>query len=529
MNTTRVRFAVVILGAAALACNLGRPAPAPTEVSVPATASATPRAPATATSPPPTERPASPTPTQPAPTATATSAATLPPGVSATPPPLPDQPLSANGPWLLAWGVNDAYAVNPDGSGLTQVLAGWPYLRPGPAAASGGLVAFVASDDPKGERGLTLYTLEVGSGTVTPVTRLTNDLTEPGPDAQPGDEAYQIAFVLGQSAWSPAGAPGGPSLAFIGAQDGPSADLYLYTPGANRIDRLTDGPSHAYHPSWSPDGQYIVQMGAASFGTGAGYAMAGAWAARADNTQVVSLYTPDSGDEIVLGWIGPATFVVESFYARCSVGQLRAFNINTLQAAPIFPAYYSGAALDPASGTALVAVDDFVAQCNALEGGATPGAEPGIYLARPGAAPQRVAEAEADAVTWLPGAALFVAQRRDGADVSSVQGFTVQGQPAALPEGMASYWEIATAARAGGIDWAWPVPDRGGLMASLDGQPTFTVTDGPAYLPTWSPNGHTLFFYGGEALYAAERPGLAPVAVAGPDQLQGKLEYTWVP
>lgn len=518
MSISWLRVPLTGIVLAALACTFGRAAPAPTAVSGPVGASPTPaeaRPPATEA------RPATPSAAAPTVAASATSPA---PEASATPA-LAEQPLSASGPWLVLWGQTGAYAVNADGSGLTRVLADWPYLRPGPAAPEGGLVAFTGSDDPLGERGLALYTLEVATGTVTEVTLLASAGTEPGPGAEPGDPAYQIAWVLGQSAWSPPGAPGGLGLAFIGAQgDSLSADLYLYSPAANRRDRLTDGPSQAYQPEWSPDGQYIVQMGADSFGTGAGYAMAGAWAARADNTQVIPLYTPNSGDEIVLGWIGPSTFVVESFYSRCSVGQLRAVDINPVQVTPMFAGFYSGAALDPATATALVAVDEFVASCNALEPAGTPGAEPGLYLARPGAEPRRVEEVEADAVTWLEGAGLFVARLGD-----QVRAYTPQGQPAALPEAMTAYWEIATAGRPGGVAWAWPGPDRFGLLASLEGQPTVTVSDEAGYKPTWSPNGHTLLFYGGDTFYAAELPGLSPAPVAGPAELQGRLEYTWVP
>lgn len=526
MRTRRVWVAAAgaVLAGAALACNFGQAAPTatlpPAVCCAPATDEATPvvaepsatRAEATSTRPPATA-------TEAADAASATPAVEA----SATAAAVPERPLDSSGPWLVAWGETGAYAVNADGSGLTQVLADWPYLAPGPAAPSGGLVAFVGSEDARGERGLTLYTLEVGTGTVTEVARLANEQTEPGPSTGPGDPVYQIGWVLGQSAWSPAGAPGGPRLAFIGAQDGPSADLYVYSPADGSVTRLTDGPSQAYEPHWSPDGQYIVQMGADSFGSGAGYAMAGVWAARADNTQVLPLYTPDSGDEIVVGWTGPTTFVVESFYARCSVGQLRAFDIGSGQATPLFAGYYNGAALDPESGAALVAVGEFVAECNAFEEQAGP--EPGVYLARAGAEPVRVSEVEADAVTWLAGARLFLARLGE-----SVQAFTAEGQEATLPEGMTAYWDVATRAREGGVDWAWPAPGGGGLWVSVGGEAARAISEEGAYFPTWSPNGHTLLFYEGDALRAAELPGLAPAVVSEAGQLEGKLNPpTWVP
>jgi hypothetical protein len=135
-----------------------------------------------------------------------------------------------------------------------------------------------------------------------------------------------------------------------------------------------------------------------------------------------------------------------------------------------------------------------------------------------------VAETEAEAVTWLPGASIFLTRLG-----TEVQAYTAEGQPAEVPEGMTGFWEVATAAREGGVDWAWAAPDFGGLQASLGGEPARTITDEAAYRPTWSPNGHTLLFYGEDVLYAAELPGLAPVAVTEPGQLGDRREHTWVP
>jgi len=59
-------------------------------------------------------------------------------------------------------------------------------------------------------------------------------------------------------AWQPGD---GRLLAFIGAINGPTADLYLYDTQTQEITQLTDGPSQAILPNWSPDGQYILHYG----------------------------------------------------------------------------------------------------------------------------------------------------------------------------------------------------------------------------------------------------------------------------
>ena len=62
------------------------------------------------------------------------------------------------------------------------------------------------------------------------------------------------------------------------------------------------------------------------------------------------------------------------------------------------------------------------------------------------------------------------------------------------------------------------------------GEAARAISEEGAYFPTWSPNGHTLLFYEGDALRAAELPGLAPAVVSEAGQLEGKLNPpTWVP
>lgn len=113
------------------------------------------------------------------------------------------------------------WALNPDGSGLSQLTQPAAYFRAGPIAPRGGHAAFVTSEDAQGLRGLNLKLITLPGGEVREVAALTTAATEPGPDALPGDPAYDVNFVVGQSAWS----PDGRRLAFIGAQDGPSTNV----------------------------------------------------------------------------------------------------------------------------------------------------------------------------------------------------------------------------------------------------------------------------------------------------------------
>jgi hypothetical protein len=250
--------------------------------------------------------------------------------------------------------------------------------------------------------------------------------------------------------------------------------------------------------------------------------MAGVWAARADNTAVHELYVPDSGDEIIVGWTGPSTFVVMSFYARCAEGQLRAYDIATQHVTPMFWAFLNSAALDPATGTALVAVDEIVAACNDPAG---PGGQPGLYLARANDVPQRIWEEPASLAAWVPGAGLFVALTgaRDGG-LQTLRGFSPAGDEVALPAGLTDYPAVTPDGRA----WAWTGPDRIGLWAAIDGEAPRLIYADRAVQPLWSPDGATLFFFADDTLYAAAAPALAPAPVQPPGLLAALQHVSWV-
>ena len=131
--------------------------------------------------------------------------------------------------------------------------------------------------------------------------------------------------------------PDGQTLAFMGVIDGPTSDLYTYDIDSFEITRMTNGPSQAYQPVWSPDGKYIVHTGVDAFGTGAGFSMSGIWASVLETTDAPALYDPSgSGSEWVLGWVDNQTFIVYSWDVMCGRENLRAFNIETKESMVIW-------------------------------------------------------------------------------------------------------------------------------------------------------------------------------------------------
>lgn len=131
-------------------------------------------------------------------------------------------------------------------------------------------------------------------------------------------EAERAVTERRSIAWS----PDGKYLAFISGQDGVSADLYVYAAATGEIRRLTDGPSHAYGISWSPDSQYIFHSGAVAFGTGAGITSAGAWVASVDGTEVIET-TSGRGETTLLGWVSSEAILVFSWNIMCGAADLQ--------------------------------------------------------------------------------------------------------------------------------------------------------------------------------------------------------------
>ena len=314
-------------------------------------------------------------------TLTRTVTATLSPGPAATrtTPVSPQVPLSVSGPWVVILNQDGIWAVNEDGSGLTHLTQ--DVVLHHAVSVSGRWIAYVtdneAESDPENSGGLALRVLSLPEGTTQTVTELqipnvTRDSSE---DLQfSADQVYRaVVFQEGGLAWSPDGS----KLAFVSGHGGTSADLYVYSRDLGEITRLTDGPSHAYQISWSPDSQYIFHTGASNFGSGAGYTMVGVWGARADGTGIRSLYEPDprSGAEELIDWVSADTALVHSWRPDCGRVNLITVNVASGEIQVVWPDYFNQATYNPDTGAILIDAHDI--SCN-------PEGASGFYLIEPG-------------------------------------------------------------------------------------------------------------------------------------------------
>ena len=313
----RIAILLIFYGLAATACN-NEPPPPPTNTpvftqSLPELWTATPTITATATvtfTPTPTPQPTS----TPLPTQTAF--------------PSPEVALAEDGPWLIGTTGQEYVAMNPDGSGLTAL----PYGT-GVWNEKGWLAARVSSNfnspyDASIEI-IRLPALEPIKSIPLFSAELADEIRQNSnwniDDAR--DVHQAVLTDLPTMIWS----PDGRYLAFVGAIDGPSADLYVYDTLRDRVTRLTKSENHPVIMGWSPNNRSIVHMEAINFRTDAGgaatsFGVIAVWSAQSSGSRARELYQVDDGAQLLQGWRSSSEFLVRSNLAGSAPSRLRVVN-----------------------------------------------------------------------------------------------------------------------------------------------------------------------------------------------------------
>ncbi len=447
--------------------------------------------------------------------ATPTQAATAAPSVTLTPAALSAADiLFPKGPWLLSKDNDNVYWILPEGSitlNADKVVS--PFAVEAMISPTGGNVAFITSPSTDGMHQLSLNIYSLSKRNVVAKIALTALKTELGPYAGPGDPAFEALRSITEFtslAWS----PDGRQLAFIGVMDGPSSDLYLYTLETGKVTRLTDEPSQAFEPSWSPDGKYIVQFGATAFGTGAGFSMSGVWATRPDSGASIELYTPHSSEEIGLGWAGANTFLVYSFSPACDNFNLRAVDIEPLKVRTIFSGCFNAIDFAPSSVSVVLGIAQDIAD-NCVCGDKV---DSGLYLVKLDGSYQRLDPANFFQASWIKSASVAWGM----SDKGVVAAFNQAGEAIALPTGVPVGFPLAAP---GGKVWAWAVDTIGtipGLWVGPPGGAAPMVSKLPVSSAVWNESGTALVFLSGDTLYAAAAPQYSPaplLKVSSPGRL----------
>ncbi len=454
-------------------------------------------------------------------TPTLIATATLTPTITLTPTPLPPLMRRApGGPWLLIASGDGLWVTAADGLARThlsprKVLA--PLDLAQAVSPRGGMIAFITAvkDDPPSDLLLTVMQLPEGK------TLATIPITPPviGVDGA-SRSADSLAAVLERNslAWS----PDGQYLAFIGLQDGQSADLYLYSVASGAVKRLHSHISQAVDPLWSPDSRYIIFFGANRFEKGSGLdEMAGVWVARPGGEAAVSLYQPTSSREIAAGWISPSRLALYSWNAVCQGYRLRFVDVAARKSESVFAGCFNSVAVEAGSGNVIFAVGEALAGfCSCAQ---TVGEGAGIFYLPVGMGlPRLIDQRIVDRVSWHAEAGIFFA----AVDGMWQFAFDPSGKPVNLP--VAGMQSLPSVSRLSG-NWAWTgwQPGAGqGLWVSVAGQPPRRIAGESATLPQWAPDGQTLIYFDAGTMMLAQSPRFQPVTLEGFDA--GVNQAVWV-
>jgi hypothetical protein len=404
--------------------------------------------------------------------------------------------LASTPPWLIFSASNGLWIANSDGSTLTQLtkeaILGPSDLTHG-LSPDGKMLAFI-SGDPDSMHNLKLSLMTLPDGKVKLVTSLTSNATEPGPwtgtlDAK--TDAVRSITEVDSMAWS----PDGKSLAFIGLQAGPTADLYSYTLSTDKIAHLSDGPAQAYGPQWSPDGNYIVNFGVTTFGTGGGYTMAGGWATTPDGSQTITLFPPGGSAQEFGGWVNSHSFLINSWTMQCGPQDLRVYDLSTKKETSLVKGCFNGEAVSDQDGTILVA------------GHGDSGGLKGLYIFGPNNLNRKQISKEAvQSVKYLKQDGDFVVKFDTTQTIYSRSGEAFILAPAIN-------CDYNTSLAAFGALYAWTC-SKGelGVWVNGPGVPANKVFDQAAILPAWSGK-NTLFFFSNGTLYRGLFPDFKPEAI----------------
>jgi hypothetical protein len=284
-------------------------------------------------------------------------------------------------------------------------------------------------------------------------------------------------------------------MAFIGAADGRSTDLYIFELSGRRVRRLTTGSNQAAAPVWSPDGQWIVHQELGEAGQ-----VTALWADSAYYGEMRRLDTPAgaSQGESILGWSPPEALIA---YSQTAEGgrRLREIPLHVRWAYSVYKGPFEAAALDPVSHA--------VAVIHSQATGSPNGLTAGLY--RFGAydrplEPELVEAGEWREVAWWPRPGVFAAGGAQAALTLGLDGevtlFPGVQHLAPSPDGR---WVVV---------WS----DAGGLsLAQPDGKIMQQVGPDPVGALAWLPDSSGVVYQSGNQLYRAVFPLMMPERIEG--------------
>lgn len=256
-----------------------------------------------------------------------------------------EPPLDSQGPWIFAYNEyssNSPYFLNLDGSGYfsTEIpsFLNWYNYCPGSSNASSlnGYKIFCIQDSDQ----FVFNIIDESDGTLLraiplygeQALRLFEDFILPEPYFYPPFPMVKLA--IGRYNWS----PDGKYIAFVGAMEGPSGDIYIYEPEHDSIRRLTSGPGQAHIMGWSPDSRSIVHASGEVYDVFNTLMANEVWSVDIDGhiTFITQLEINGSGPPIISEWISNDTYISLRPTFEGNPTDLSLVNISSLDITPIY-------------------------------------------------------------------------------------------------------------------------------------------------------------------------------------------------
>jgi dipeptidyl aminopeptidase/acylaminoacyl peptidase len=405
------------------------------------------------------------------------------------------------------------WITNSDGSFPAQLIG----LETGLAdlhqalSPDGKRLAITARD----KAGIGLYLVDIPGGETQKIAELLLLTNEDLFDATSPKAITSYALMdYSNVAWQPGDSR---LLAFTGAINGPTSDLYLYDTQSGEFTQLTDGPSQAIAPSWSPDGEYILHYGVSwvpPFGGAiVGYnRIDGAWAVRASDGEVISQPKPKGYHGNFVGWQDDNHYIIFDNDETCYSVNLRNVDVLDGKTTPVMEySFYYSIAQSPENMALLFSGDEGCAS--------SPGE--GIFLLPAGQSNLiQLTNKKAYEIYWLPESGVFQAYPEalfssDGITRYDPPVYDKSYQPAISPKGYQA-WEVIE-------------NQQGRVEVKVPGEDWRAILNGSVAELIWDPlTGDTLLIALQDgSLYAATAPDFSP-------RLMGNLggrtyQAIWVP
>jgi dipeptidyl aminopeptidase/acylaminoacyl peptidase len=414
-------------------------------------------------------------------------------------------------------GESGIWVTNPDGSFPTRIseFEIWEIHTDLHRAISptGDRMAFVVEND----QGLDLVMVKIPGGEMETIAQLISVTRDELYENPSSPKAFAASAIRDYNnvAWQPGD---GRLLAFVGAVNGPTSDLYLYDTQTKETTQLTDGPSQGVLPSWSPDGQYILNYGV-SWGppmTGAtdlANQLDGAWVVRVSDGELITLPREESAYPHFIGWQDDTHYLTYDTDPVCIFQNLHSVDVVSGETAPIMDYnFYYHIARSPENGALLFSSAE----------GCPDSLGEGTFLLIPGqTTPVKMLDKQTQEIFWLPESKVFYAYLDA---LFSSDGETRYDPPV--------YESSFTPALSKNGYQAWQVIENqeGRVEVKVPGGEWQTILDGSVGQLIWDPlDGTTLLIALQDgSFYAATFPDFSPRIISN---VGGDIfgEAIWIP